>query len=162
MKRILQGVVLVAVILVTSCKKDDPDPVPYAKFTVNGTSEEYNYATSFNKVCIMSYYCGSFMKDENDESGNIGIGLPSDVASGAVYHTGDSNFSLTYYDEEGNSYNSYYGGTATLEIESWDYSEGSGWVTGTFSGSIRGEEDPVNDSVVFQNGYFKGKIYLIF
>ncbi len=150
------------VFIIASCKKSDPDPVPYAKFTVDGTSVEYNHATNFNKICIMSHYCGSFeMEKDAVDSNLLGIGLPSDVANGATYHAGDSDFLVTYYDGDSNFYSSYYGGTITLNVASWDYNEGSGWVEGTFSGSVHSENDPIHDSVVFQNGDFLGKIYVI-
>ena len=160
----LTTLLLALIIIVSGCKKkeSDPDPVPYANFTVDGVKKEYNFHTNFNKFCIDVHFCGSFWEsDENENINYIQVGLPSFVKSGETYVTtqGGGGSRLIFVDANGNMYRTDMGGTVTFNIELWEGS--NGWVKGTFSGSAVNEDDPVNDSIVIQDGYFQGKIWYI-
>lgn len=160
----LSILILAILIVFAGCKKkeSDPDPVPIAKFTVDGLNKEYYFHTNFNKFCVDVHFCGSYWESDETESLNhIEIGLPSFVKSGETYVTtkGGGGARLIYLDANGKMYRTDEGGSITYNIEVWEGS--NGWAKGTFSGTVASYDDPENDSVVIQNGSFIGKIWYI-
>jgi len=156
-------IILVIAIAAGGCKKkksEDNDPRPYALFAIEGKKVQYNDYSKFKRFCVMSHFCGDFMLNKDDAVNNyIGIGLPDHVEAGKVYKTGDHHFYLMYISPDGNYYRSGSGGHATVSIDLWEGN--GGWVKGRFSGSLHNENDPLNDSIVLQDGYFQGMIYYV-
>lgn len=160
----LSILILAILIVFAGCKKKEtePDPVPYTKFSVDGVSKEYNDHTNFNKICIDVYFCGSFWETNGDETKNtIQLGFPSFVKTGETYITteGGGGARFIYTDANGNVYNTEFGGTITYHVDLWEGN--GGWAKGTFSGTVVNENDPDNDSVAIQSGYFQGKIWYV-
>ncbi|TSA26230.1 MAG: hypothetical protein D4R67_08305 [Bacteroidetes bacterium] len=149
------------VLLFTDCKKKkEESPQPYVSFTIGSVTYTFNSASSFNKICILSDFCGSFSLNTSQADRNhIFIGFPSDVTTGKSYQTGDSHFEFVYNSPDAKQYTSHQGGHMLLNISIWEGN--GGWVKGTFSGSLPLEGDPLHDSVVIQNGKFEGKIWYI-
>lgn len=162
MKTTLTVLIVSSLLLMAgACRKKEPEePKPYATFSLKGAKVQYNDYLRFNRFCIMSHYCGEFMARKDDmEKNSISIGLPDHVESGQSHQTGEHHFYFIWVSPEGKYYSSHSGGHLSVSISLWEGN--GGWVKGTFSGSLPNEEDPVNDSIVLDDGYFQGKIYYI-
>jgi hypothetical protein len=149
-----------AIVVSLSCSKKEKETDPYASFTLNGTAVQMNSHSKFNRNCVLTYFCGSFMADKAiTDKNHIWFGFPQDVAAGKTYHAGDNHFQVYYLNSSGNRYDSYYGGNITVTVSLWEGNNGK--VKASFHGTLPFQDNPQNDSVIIQNGTFEGRIWYI-
>jgi len=140
-----------------SCKKkkEDPEPVPYTTFTVNGIQKNYSKYSKFSKdFCPTSTFCCRFSATEIDQdTEQLDFGIPGNPIVGHVYQSGDNRFSCFYYSPISGRYEL----TETpFQVVFTLWQGQGGWAKGTFSGWMKSME---GDSINIENGYFQNKIW---
>jgi hypothetical protein len=156
MKKIVIFGICLLLIAAVSCKKkkDDPVPVPYSTFKVNGVSKAYNYSSKFTKdFCSTSTFCCRFSANSTDSTAQFKFGIPGDPIVGHVYATGEYRFSCFYYDENKVRYDF---AVAPFKVVFSLWEGQGGWAKGTFSGWLK---SATNDSVEITDGYFQNTIW---
>jgi len=139
-----------------ACKKknEDPVPVPYAYFKVNGVEKSYPVYSKFSKdLCSTSTFCCRFSSNESSTAAQMNFGIPGDPIIGHVYQTGEYRFSCFYFDDAQVRYD-FATAPFTVVFTLWEGQ--GGWAKGNFSGWLK---SATNDSIYISNGYFQNTIW---
>jgi hypothetical protein len=158
MKKIVILGICLLIMCAVSCKKkkEDPVPVPYTSFKVNGVQKNYTVYSKFSKdLCSTSTFCCRFSSNETSNAAQIKFGIPGDPIVGYVYQSGEYRFSCFYLDDAGVRYD-FTTAPFTLVFTLWEGQ--GGWAKGNFSGWMKSAS---NDSIEIKDGYFQNMIWTI-
>ncbi|MCX6241063.1 MAG: hypothetical protein NTX43_04565 [Bacteroidetes bacterium] len=156
MKKTLVYLLIAFIGFAFACRKtNNPPPVPFTTFKVNGTPlTYYNYSRFCKDFCGSSTFCGTFdLADNILPAELLKIGLPGNPVTGQVFKSGDYRFVFTYVDASQTWFN-ISGGSLKLTINKWEGQ--GGWAIGSFSGTLKASD---TDSVNITEGYFQNWIW---
>ncbi|MCX6248618.1 MAG: hypothetical protein NTW10_12915 [Bacteroidetes bacterium] len=156
MKKIAILGICLLMIASVACKKktEDPAPVPYAYFKVDGVAKSYTVYSKFTKdLCSTSTFCCRFSSNNTETAAQMKFGIPGDPVVGLVYKTGDYRFSCFYFDDAQVRYDF---ATAPFSVVFTQWDGQGGWARGNFSGWLK---SPTNDSIHITDGYFQNMIW---